>query len=683
MEKNTVKFWWRYLNVSLLTAMSMTVVAADSATIDWNDPEVRRQAVIETAYAYYLKSDCVQYDSAPLIAGKRVMHFTRKTIEKPPEYATPDCIYHTVCSAFPYETYFNAIGYRIGGSPGRSVTVHLAFNPQEGVTVFSYDKRDDPGLKKQKSELERMRSLLEPGDIIVYVQVWKDNKTGRKREGGHAVMYLGDICGDGVAKIMHSAGRKYDFMRGVDRLESKGTIRFDDFDAHLFRSGKLFNRTKIVVLRPLMLPAAEWPLSDSAKARYLHPRLRIDRCVGCGPYGSVVSGGVLEYSINLKNYSKRPYSVAVHENLPEGTEFLPERSNGGVVFNAPSEGKGASFGWNIHLEPGELRTVRWCVRVTAPAGSRIVSAGGNVAGIASNTLVTEVVPQEMSAAAAHCWAVNSIHDVNALPDCRVEGWAGGRDTVEPPRGIRVTVPSAGHLMEGDVVVVCPKIRKPKDFSIWVKGRNGFETNSKNGIRPVSEAEVTAILTNGLFAALRPARIADSQKAWKERCRSILKEAMERYRSGKLYASSLAYADETYRVATGLSLCSGLSDGSVSNIVVSPPKGSVVFSWEKGDGKDDGLFRTEVDRMRAMVEPGDIVAYMEESDKKQSEPCQVMIYLGDVSDDGHPQILYMDEGRIRRGGFYKMFNDGAKSVFHKATKVVVFRRISDEPTNNGR
>ena len=403
MEKNRVNFLWRYLIVSLLTAVSMTVVAADSATIDWNDPEVRRQAVIETAYAYYLKSDCVQYDSAPLIAGKRVMHFTRKTIEKPPEYATPHNTYYTVCSAFPYETYFNAMGYKLGGSPGRSVTVHLAFNPQEGVTVFSYDKRDDPGLKKQKSELDRMRSLLEPGDIIVYVQVWKDKKTGRKREGGHAVMYLGDICGDGVAKIMHSAGGKYDFQKGVDKIESNGTIRIDDFDAHLFRNGKLFNRTKIVVFRPLMLPAAEWPLSDSAKARYLHPRLRIDRCVGCGPYGSVVSGGTLEYSINLKNYSKLPYSVAVHENLPDGTEFLPERSNGGVVFNAPSEGKGASFGWNIHLEPGELRTVRWCVRVTAPAGSRIVSGGGNVAGIASNTLVTAVVPQEMSAGAAHCW----------------------------------------------------------------------------------------------------------------------------------------------------------------------------------------------------------------------------------------------------------------------------------------
>ena len=678
MEKNTVSFLWRCLIVSLLTAVSMNVTAADSVAIDWSDPEVRRQAVIETAFAYYLKSDCIQYDSVALVAGKKGLRITRKTIEKPPEYATPDCIYHTVCSAFPYETYLNAIGYKIGGSPARSITVHLALVPQEGVTVFSYDRRDDPGLKKQKSELERMRSLLEPGDVIVYVQIWKDKKTGRKREGGHAVIYLGDICGDGVAKIMHSAGNKYDFGRGVDRLESKGTIRFDDFDVHLFRNGKLFNRTKIVVLRPLMLSAAEWPLSVSAKARYLHPRLRIDRCVGCGPYGSVVSGGVLEYSINLKNYSKRPYSVAVHENLPNGTEFLPDRSSGGVVFKASSEGKGASFAWDIRLEPGELRTIRWCVRVTAPAGSRIVSAGGNVAGIISNTLVTEVVPQEMSPAAAHWWAAKNIHNINALPDCRLEGWAGGRDTIEPPRGVRVTVPGSAQLMEGDVVVVCPEIAKPKDFNIWVKGRSGFEANSKNGVRPVLEEEVTAILTNAFFAALRPARIADSQKEWKEMRRRILDEAMERYRSGKVYASSFAYVDETYRAATGLSLCSGLSDCLVSNIVVSPPKGSVVFSWEKGVDKEGGRFRSEVDRMRATIEPGDVIAYMEEAAENQSESCHVMIYLGDVCDDGHPQILYMDEGCIRRGGFHKMFNKGEKSIFRKATKVVVLRLMTKEP-----
>ena len=115
--------------------------------------------------------------------------------------------------------------------------------------MVEYDRWEDVDLKKQKSELNRMRSLLAPGDVIVYVQIWKDKKTGRKREGGHAVMYLGDICGDGVAKIMHSAGGKYDFQKGEDKIESNGTIRIDDFDAHLFRNGKLFNRTKIVVFR--------------------------------------------------------------------------------------------------------------------------------------------------------------------------------------------------------------------------------------------------------------------------------------------------------------------------------------------------------------------------------------------------------------------------------------------------
>ena len=104
MEKISAFFLRRCMIVSLLTVVPMAAATAGSASIDWNDPEVRRQAIIETAYAYYLKSDCVQYDSAPLIAGKRVMHFTRKTIEKPPEHATPHSTYYTVCSAFPYET---------------------------------------------------------------------------------------------------------------------------------------------------------------------------------------------------------------------------------------------------------------------------------------------------------------------------------------------------------------------------------------------------------------------------------------------------------------------------------------------------------------------------------------------------------------------------------------------------
>lgn len=63
-------------------------------------------------------------------------------------------------------------------------------------------------------------------------------------------------------------------------------------------------------------------------------------------------------------------------------------------------------------------------------------------------------------------------------------------------------------MEGDVVVVCPEIDKPKDFVLWVKGKDGLETKAKGGVRQVSEREVVAVLTNGFFTALRPVRIAD-------------------------------------------------------------------------------------------------------------------------------------------------------------------------------
>ena len=499
------------LLMTALLAVSRPASAEPAPSIDWNDPEVRRQAILETASAYYLKGDCVQYDSRPLAYGKNDMSFSRRIVEGTPEDATEDNIYYTVCSSFPYETYFNAIGYRLAGSSDKCVTVRLACYPQEGITVFEYDKRKDPGLKRQKSEFARMRSLLEPGDIIVGINKWRDNKTGRKREGGHAVIYVGDFSGDGVTKIMHSSGHKYKFETGTDRIEKGGTIRTADIEKYFFESGKIYKRTKVVVLRPLMLPAAKWPLSASAKARYLHPRLRIDRRVCCGPYGSVVQGGILEYSIQLWNFSKNPYSVDMREKLPEGTCFVSGTDEAELKFFPVSGNGGGTFGWNVPLAPGESRTVKWRVRAVAPAGSRIVSGGGDVSGIASNTLVTEVVPGEMTSAEAFEWAESNVRDIGSLPDCRVAGWAGGRRSKYPPRGVRVATPSASQLMEGDVVVVCPEIGKPKDFSIWVKGKDGLETKAEGGVRPVQEPEVVAVLTNGFFAALRPVRIAGPQK----------------------------------------------------------------------------------------------------------------------------------------------------------------------------
>ena len=129
---------------------------ADVGSIDWNDAEVRRKAILEMAYAYYLKADCVQYGSVSLVA-RAGMAFCRRTKEGRPEDATPDSPYYTVCSSFPYEVYYNAIGFKLSGGSDTSVTLILTTRPQKGVTVFDYDRRLDPDGSKYGPEMMRMR----------------------------------------------------------------------------------------------------------------------------------------------------------------------------------------------------------------------------------------------------------------------------------------------------------------------------------------------------------------------------------------------------------------------------------------------------------------------------------------------------------------------------------------------
>ena len=101
-----------------------------------------------------------------------------------------------------------------------------------------------------------MRALLEVGDIIVYSTIkGKDPKTGETLGGGHALLYIGDEFGDEHPLVMHSGGAKYDFGTGVDQVEKCGTVRIDEMDSIFFRNGGLAMQTKVMVFRPLDLPA--------------------------------------------------------------------------------------------------------------------------------------------------------------------------------------------------------------------------------------------------------------------------------------------------------------------------------------------------------------------------------------------------------------------------------------------
>ena len=663
--------------------------AASAEDIDWTDRAVRRQAVLETAYAYYLKADCVQYDSTPLVqrmGGKS----SRRTKEGTPEDATPDKTYYTVCSSFPYETYWNALGYRLGGSSDACYTMSLTTCPQEAV-VFEYDKRRDRDGSKYVQEMMRMRDLLEPGDVIVYT-TFKEQKTKTGtmlKGGGHALMYVGDVAGDGHNKVMHSGGAKYQFEDGgYDQVEWSGTIRLDDMDAIFFHGAPLKKKTKIMVFRPLQLPASKYPLTDSAKARYLHPRLRYDRRAEVGVYGSVVSGGTLGYSIRLRNFSKKSYTVPVREKVPEGAEFLPQQSMGGL---AVCDGK--TFGWDIPLAPGEERVVSWRVRVTASAGSRIVAAGGTAAGIPSNVIETDVVSSRMSAACARFWAQANVHDVTALPDCRVRAWAGGRSNPEPPRGVRVADPRACQLMEGDVVVVCRRLAKPKEFRLWTMGCGGLEELTPHGIRRVTDAEVTSLLAHDFFAALRPAVLPEAAKEWNARQQAVVATALACHRTRNVpYHDGLSFVSDVFRNTIGYTLCADPAHTTVSNLVEAPPPGILAFEYDRRKDPGQKRFWIEMARMRSILEPGDVVALMSDgpdtSGKKPLPPVNVaMLFVGDPLKDGHAQKLVVtgDEndaadplGRLN-GAIGKSMFDGiqhgrSRYALKNRTKIVVLRPL---------
>ena len=693
-------------------------------TIDWTDKAVRRQAILETAYAYYLKADCVQYGSVPLVVSalyKDVgwLAYSRRTKEGTPEDATPDSTYFTVCSSFTYETYFNAMGYRHSGNADTSVTVVLTTRPQEAV-VFDYDKRLDPDGTKYEPEMMRLRSVLEPGDILVYSTLKTDPKTGKTEGGGHALMYVGDVAGDGHPMVMHSGGAKYQFENGgYDQVEKSGTIRLDDFDACFFHGPSMRKHTKIMAFRPLDLPAEKYPLSESAKARYLHPRLRIDRCVDVGPYGSVVTGGELNYSITLKNFSKVAYMVPVREKVPDGCVLQPDRSLGGMIV-AGGNGSGATFGWKVSLAPGEERKLTWCVKVTAPAGSKVVATGGAAAGIPSNTLVTEVVPRRISAAVARAWAEANIHNVTNLPNCRVVGWAGGRWSKNPPRMERNRDPHMRQLMEGDVVVVSRRLSRPQDFSLWIKGRDGLEEITPHGIRLVTEDEVASLLAKDLFVALRPAALPDVE-AFEERQKAVVATAFAYHRkrefvqhaptgavaealgcvpkygeppeaagpSHTIYQTPVSFVNDVYLNTIGYALCDPATT-SVSNLVETPPAGIVAFEYDCRRDPGQKRFWPEMRKMWSIIEPGDVVAFMTDHPtpkKKKPGRCHVVLYVGDTLKDGHAQMLHVSgdgadaasalnrsNGCLRKSLFDGLLHGRNTNYLKECTKVVVLRPL---------
>jgi len=541
---------------SILSAAVCGVLVLSGAEGTPRGYQMRQRALVENAMAFFLKGAAMQYDSAPLtVAGMQKNGVgLRQQYFEAPEGATKDRTRYLVCTTYALEIYYQTFGWKLGGGVPGCFTANMEKNLPAELIVFRQDNLACPDGKTAAAA--QARALLETGDLLVdfVPEHWS-----------HAMFYAGDTDGDGRDEVLHSSGRKYDTVSGLDAVEIGGSIYKDDAESLFFTpgNGSLHDLTRVnryFIVRPLRLSAKDWPLTPSSETRLRYPRLRIDRTVSGGVYGSVPTGGALVYTIEISNHSTDRYKdIPVTECVPAGTELVA-----GSVTCGGAAAKGQIV-WRVDVPAGGAKKLSYAVKVTAVRGATIVSGGGSVGKIPSNTLKTSVGGEEIDCfnlrtdgwhdavaksgatgtAFAEAAYMEALGVALKLPRVReffdglfapetlkdkqgrettvyrmrktgapkaaallVPGWFGGRHIVTDAGENRVLECRAADLKRGDIVVYGNLPLDEEHVKAFVYTGCEELTLADGKIVSVLDRGVTALLSYDVFAALRPTLAAD-------------------------------------------------------------------------------------------------------------------------------------------------------------------------------
>lgn len=237
------------------TVLSSLQVPESSPAYD-NGLTAAQNLIIQTALAYFYKGEAVQYGSHSLGAGKRnVAQIVQQTNNRSPEMASDQNVHYTVCSAYPHDVYFNALGYHVinhidmptylsrlkmtldktytkytdeeldGVIALGSTTVYMAEyaywmrkNGYADIVPYLYSNMTDPEgeayhdpqytdgttTEMTDADVQAVIDGLQPGDILVAYRYGDD-------DAGHAMMAMGKTTYKGKTRqyILHSAGYNY------------------------------------------------------------------------------------------------------------------------------------------------------------------------------------------------------------------------------------------------------------------------------------------------------------------------------------------------------------------------------------------------------------------------------------------------------------------------------------------
>ena len=305
-------------------ALSLFAGLAPAAAAEGSTLAERQQQVVAVALAYFDKGHSVQYDGKTINTDVKRQDYgkTRSTYRATPEDATPHETAYTVCSDFAHEVYWEAFHYELLGNGGSVWTGTLSNVARDNPMVVwyfdAYDKDTNPTVTDQDAidAVEYMFTIAQPGDIFTSFSV--------PGQGGHTMIWAGDLFGDGVQRIIHSGGKHMNVDAQMDVREyyseddpdvdprcgasfgattNGGSIRIANAEEYI-RERYMKKTRRMTLLRPAVLMTdEEYPVRAASQYRVTHPRLAIDRTLNKTRFQSAYPGETVTLTLKLSNFS--------------------------------------------------------------------------------------------------------------------------------------------------------------------------------------------------------------------------------------------------------------------------------------------------------------------------------------------------------------------------------------------
>lgn len=299
------------------------------------------RALIATADAYVNRGSRIQYDDTRLVkrhSNMPAVYRHRHGLQSP-ELATDQNTVYTNCACFINTLIRETFDYDI-------VSWYTAdFIERKDMTVFYYDNTGSETEGEKQSLIDRVKSLLLPGDMIVTRLADESN--------GHIIMYVGN------GRYVHSTGSNYNYSSG-EVFEKNGSIRYDELSETYFNpsSSRYLPKTgRFAILRPLNI--INVPIPQKTLDRMSGMTGIIAQKLTSHPQGkSANPGDRVSYTVSVENTSGKSRFISVTATLPDNTTLV---SGGDRV-------SGRTLSWSTALEPGERYEVSYTVTVNGDVG---------------------------------------------------------------------------------------------------------------------------------------------------------------------------------------------------------------------------------------------------------------------------------------------------------------------------